>query len=184
MKLSSMVLPNELVAAAVFLQAGDTSEHMAQMAKNGELMCFYSPREKGEISPLAICSVLEAGKKVNYFTIKFGKFTPKDILARAKRFAKQQGVSVTGALECISLEGEVSTGLYAARNVLARQWTKMTTALDTIFGTCPAVAARVTFDADRGHTAVEYNPLWQKAHMAHGQIAHREKQSKPFCRER
>lgn len=180
----SAVLPNELVAAAVFLQAGDTSEHMAQMAKNGELMCFYSPREKGEISPLAICSVLEAGKKVNYFTIKFGKFTPKDILARAKRFAKQQGVSVTGALECISLEGEVSTGLYAARNVLARQWTKMTTALDTIFGTCPAVAARVTFDADRGHTAVEYNPLWQKAHMVHGQIAHREKQSKPFCRER
>ena len=66
----SAVLPNELVAAAVFLQAGDTSEHMAQMAKNGELMCFYSPREKGEISPLAICSVLEAGKKVNYFTIK------------------------------------------------------------------------------------------------------------------
>lgn len=47
----SAVLPNELVAAAVFLQAGDTSEHMAQMAKNGELMCFYSPREKGEISP-------------------------------------------------------------------------------------------------------------------------------------
>ena len=40
----SAVLPNELVAAAVFLQAGDTSEHMAQMAKNGELMCFYSPR--------------------------------------------------------------------------------------------------------------------------------------------
>ena len=68
----SAVLPNELVAAAVFLQAGDTSEHMAQMAKNGELMCFYSPREKGEISPLAICSVLEAGKKVNYFTTKFG----------------------------------------------------------------------------------------------------------------
>lgn len=31
---------------------------------------------------------------------------------------------------------------------------------------------------------LEYNPLWQKAHMAHGQIAHREKQSKPFCRER
>lgn len=59
----SAVLPNELVAAAVFLQAGDTSEHMAQMAKNGELMCFYSPREKGEISPLAICSVLEAGKR-------------------------------------------------------------------------------------------------------------------------
>lgn len=110
-------------------------------------MLLQSKRKRRN-QPLAICSVLEAGKKVNYFTTKFGKFTPKDILARAKRFAKQQGVSVTGALECISLEGEVSTGLYAARNVLARQWTKMTTALDTIFGTCPAVAAPLMQIAD------------------------------------
>ena len=39
----SAALPDELVAAAVFLQAGDTSEHMARMAKDGELMCFYCP---------------------------------------------------------------------------------------------------------------------------------------------
>lgn len=80
----SAALPDELVAAAVLLQAGDTPEHMARMANDGELMCFYCPKEKGEISPLALCSILEDGKRFDYYTTKFGKFSAKDILARAK----------------------------------------------------------------------------------------------------
>lgn len=180
----SAALPDELVAAAVFLQAGDTSEHMAQMAKDGELMCFYCPKGKVEISPLALCSIQENGKRFDYYTTKFWKFSPKDILTRAKSYAEQRGRSVVGAFECISPEGEVSADLYAGQRVLSEPWPKMTTALSDIFGTCPAVAARITFDVDRGHATVEYNPLWQKARMEHGQIAHREKHPKSFCQER
>ena len=36
----------------------------------------------------------------------------------------------------------------------------MTQALSAVFSHCPAVAARLTFDADRSQTEVEYNPLW------------------------
>ena len=36
----------------------------------------------------------------------------------------------------------------------------MTRALSAVFSRCPAVAARLTFDVDRGQTSVEYNPLW------------------------
>ena len=50
----SAALPGEMVAAAVFLQNGDTSAHMVQMADAGHLMCFYTPREMGEVSPLAV----------------------------------------------------------------------------------------------------------------------------------
>ena len=180
----SAALPDELVAAAVFLQAGDTSEHMARMANDGELMCFYRPKERGEISPLALCTILEAGKRFDSFTTTFRKFSPKDILARAKSYAKQHGKSIIGVFECISPEGEASGDLYAGQRVLAGQWPKMTTALSDIFGTCPAVAARITFDVDRDHAAVEYNPLWQKERMEHGQIVHREKHQKSSCQER
>ena len=180
----SAALPDELVAAAVLLQAGDTPEHMARMANDGELMCFYCPKEKGEISPLALCSILEDGKRFDYYTTKFGKFSAKDILARAKSCAEQCGGSVVGAFECISPEGEVSANFCAGQRVLSGPWPRMTTALSDIFGTCPAVAARITLDVDLSHAAVEYNPLWQKAHMEHGQIVRREKHPKSSCQER
>ncbi len=48
----------------------------------------------------------------------------------------------------------------------------MTRALSAVFSRCPAVAARLTLDADRGQTSVEYNPLWlelcQKQEPAQG----------------
>lgn len=89
-----------------------------------------------------------------------------------------------GAFECISPEGEVSANFCAGQRVLSGPWPRMTTALSDIFGTCPAVAARITLDVDRSHAAVEYNPLWQKAHMEHGQIVRREKHPKSSCQER
>ena len=41
------------------------------------------------------------------------------------------------------------------------------------FGRYPILAARLTFDAGRSHTAVEYNPLWlelrqQQKHVQNG----------------
>ena len=37
---------------------------------------------------------------------------------------------------------------------------KMTQVLNACFGHYPAVAARLTFDADQNRVEVEYNPLW------------------------
>lgn len=111
----SAALPDELVAAAVLLQAGDTPEHMARMANDGELMCFYCPKEKGEISPLALCSILEDGKRFDYYTTKFGKFSAKDILARAKSCAEQCGGSVVDCFIVSMTERMVSVVQRSAR---------------------------------------------------------------------
>lgn len=44
----------------------------------------------------------------------------------------------------------------------------MTQALSAVFSRCPAAAARLTFDADRSQTAVEYNPLWLELRQKQG----------------
>ena len=177
-------LPDELVAAAVFLHNGDTPTRIARLAEAGDLMCFYCPKEKGEVSPLALCSVLEAGKRLDSFTIQFGKFSPRDILAHAKAYAKQHGGSVTEAFECVSAQGVVNGDLSAGQKVIAGRWPKMTSALAAIYGSCPAVAAHITFDVDHDRAAIEYNPLWQKLHTEQRRQARRGKPPKNFCQER
>ena len=103
----SAALPGEMVAAAVFLQNGDTSAHMAQMADAGHLMCFYTPREMGEVSPLAVCTVIECGKTSNFYSTRFGSFGPKETFARAKAYAKQRNVTVTQALQRVTVSEEI-----------------------------------------------------------------------------
>lgn len=47
-----------------------------------------------------------------------------------------------------------------ARKILMSGDPDMSQALSAVFQRCPAVAARLTFDADRSRVEVEYNPLW------------------------
>jgi len=158
----SAALPGELVAAAVFLQNGGTPEHMSQMASDGHLMCFYYPKEKGELSPLALCSVIEDGKTSEFYTLRFGEFLPFAVLSDAQKYANQQGISVTEAIQYAAMDGTIDPSLYEAQKVLVSRWPEMTKALSDTFEHCPAVAARIIFDADQDHVAVEYNPLWQE----------------------
>ena len=146
----SAALPGEMVAAAVFLQNGDTSAHMAQMADVGHLMCFYTPREMGEVSPLAVCTVIECWKTSNFYSTRFGSFGPEETFARAKAYAKQRNVTVTQALQRVTVSEEIG-----------RDMPGMAKALSDIFKRCPAVAARITFDVDQSRVSVEYNPLWE-----------------------
>ena len=146
----SAALPGEMVAAAVFLQNGDTSAHMAQMADAGHLMCFYTPREMGEVSPLAVCTVIECGKTSNFYSTRFGSFGPEETFARAKAYAKQRNVTVTQALQRVTVSEEIG-----------RDMPGMAKALSDIFKRCPAVAARITFDVDQSRISVEYNPRWE-----------------------
>ena len=138
------------MAAAVFLQNGDTSAHMAQMADAGHLMCFYTPREMGEVSPLAVCTVIECGKTSNFYSTRFGSFGPEETFARAKAYAKQRNVTVTQALQRVTVSEEIG-----------RDMPGMAKALSDIFKRCPAVAARITFDVDQSRISVEYNLLWE-----------------------
>ena len=116
-------LPDEMVAAAVYLQNGCTPQHAAEMAEAGVLMCFHQPDSANEPSPLAVCTVIENGASRVFHTLHFGAF---------------------GGYKKILVSGDAD----------------MTQALSAIFRRCPAVAAHMTFDVDRGQAEVEYNPLW------------------------
>lgn len=159
----SGALPGELVAAAVFLQAGDTPAHMAQLAEDGYLMCFHAVKEKGELSPFAICSVIEGGEKYERYTTHFDAFVPADVFSAAKEHANRQEITVAQALQCVGTDGKAtSKKLYEAQKIMTDRWPEMAQALSGIFDCCPAVAARITFDMDQDRVTVDYNPLWQE----------------------
>jgi hypothetical protein len=166
----SAALPGEMVAAAVFLQDGDTSAHMSRMADEGHLMCFYTPVEMGEVSPLAVCTVIENGKANDLYSTRFGAFGPEETFSRAKAYAKQRNVTVTQALQRVTVSGEIGTELPG-----------MAKALSNIFKRCPAVAAHITFNTDQNRVSVEYNPLWEESQSLK-QRKNRGKQSKNMTR--
>ncbi len=156
-------LPGELVAAAVFLQNGDTPAHMSQMAEQGYLMCFHTPKKVGEVSPLAICTVTEDGKTENFYSTRFGEFESEEVFSCAKGYAKQHGMSVTQALQCAAVDGKIGTELHKGQKLMTARWPEMTKALSDIFECCPAVAARIVFNVDQDSVSVEYSPLRQKS---------------------
>lgn len=153
-------LPDEMVAAAVHMAGRDCSpRQMAQAANNGELMCFHTPKDAEELSPLAVCTVCENGKSLTRYTTHFGSFDPKTALRSAQKCAHDRKITVTDALLSLTVDLEPDPN-GGARKILAHSDEAMTEMLDSCFGRYPALAARVTFDADRSQTAVEYNPLW------------------------
>lgn len=159
----SAALPGELVASAVFLQNGDTPEHMSQLAHDGHLMCFHCPKETGAASPLALCTIIEDGKTEHLFSMQFGGFEPDAVFSNAKEYARQQGITVAKALRHTSADGAVSTDLFETQKILIDRWPEMTQALAGIFNRCPAVAARIVFNVDQDNVTVEHNSLWEKS---------------------
>lgn len=155
----SAALPNEMVAAAVYLENGSTSQDAAEMARAGQLMCFHWPKNMEELSPLALCVVTEGGQSCSFHTLHFGAFDPDTALRSAQRFAHDRQISVTDALLSLTTDMMLDSN-GGARKILVSYDPDMTQALSTAFGQCAAVAARLTFDADRDQTVVEYNPLW------------------------
>ena len=47
-----------------------------------------------------------------------------------------------------------------ARRILDRRRPSLIRAMEKAFVQCPAVAAKITFDADQREAIVDYNPLW------------------------
>ena len=152
-------LPGEMVAAAVYLQNGCTPQDAAEMAEAGVLMCFHQPDSATEPSPLAVCTVIENGASSEFHTLHFGAFDPETALRSAQEYAQARHTSVAGALLSLTTDMEINPdGGY--KKILVSGDPDMTQALSAVFLRCPAVAARLTFDAGRSQTMVEYNPLW------------------------
>ena len=85
-------------------------------------------------------------------------------LRTAQQYAHDRQLSVTDALLSLTTDMTLdSSG--GARKILVSSDPDMSQALSAVFQRCPAVAARLTFDADRSQTMVEYNPLWLELHQ-------------------
>ena len=160
----SAALPDEMVAAAVYLENGSTPQAVAEMADAGSLMCFHWPQNVEELSPLALCMVTEGGQSRSFYTLHFGAFDPDTALRSAQQYARDRQLSVTDALLSLTTDMALNSNS-GARNILVSNDPDMTQALSAVFLRCPAVAARLTFDADRSQTMVEYNPLWLELHQ-------------------
>lgn len=158
----SAALASEMVAAAVYLQNGATPKHMAQMAHDGHLMCFYTPDCPEGASPLAVCSVIERGEERAFYSLHFGSYEPEAAFRYAQGYALQHKISVSRALRYVTADLSIDPGGGEGRKILQGGDSRMTRAMFAIFKQCPAIAAHVTFDADQGRVTVEHNPLWLK----------------------
>lgn len=158
----SAALPDEMVAAAVYLQNGGTPNHMAQMAHDGLLMCFHAPDFPDEASPLAVCSVIERGEECAFFSLHFGSYQPEAALRYAQGYALQHRISVTHALRYVTTDHTVDPSAGEGRKILQDGDPRMMRAMFAIYKQCPAIAAHVTYDVDQGQVTVEHNPLWLK----------------------
>ena len=138
-------LPGEMVAAAFhFCNCCCTPQQMGQMAEDGLLMGFYSPKEAEEFSPLAVCAVQENGKVLACHTMHFGSFNPETALHLAWRCAEDLQFSVTDALLMLTVDMELAPG--GARKLLVSGDEDMTQMLAACFNHCPALAARIEED--------------------------------------
>ncbi len=155
----SAALPDEMVAAAVYLENGGSPQEVAKMAEAGTLMCFHRPESAEESSPLAACTVIEDGVPHKFHTLWFGGFDPETALRSAREYAQAHRSSVVDVLLSLTTDMEINPDGGFNKLLVSRD-PDMTQALSAVFSRCPAVAARLTFDADRGQASVEYNPLW------------------------
>ena len=84
----NMILPDEMVAAAICVQGGVPVDQVQQMAYEGWLMGFFNARrvDNGALSPLAVCSIRDHGREEKFCTTYFGSFSPGDALHRAVEY--------------------------------------------------------------------------------------------------
>ena len=106
------------------------------------------------------------------YTTHFGSFVPEKALRRAQEYAHSHSLSVTEALLSLTADMEWKPD-GGAEKLLVSGDEDRAKMLAGCFGRYPILAARLTFDAGRSHTAVEYNPLWlelrqQQKHVQNG----------------
>ena len=158
----NMILPDEMAAAAICVQGGVPVDQVQQMACEGLLMGFFDARRavNGELSPLAVCSVVEHGREEKFCTAYFGSFSPGDALHRAVEYAGQYDTTTAYALKNLTADLRVDVDAPSGRRILDQRRPSLLRAMESAFAQCPAVAAKITFDTDQREVTVGYNPLW------------------------
>ena len=158
----NMILPDEMAAAAICVQGGVPVDQVQQMACEGLLMGFFDARRavNGELSPLAVCSVVEHGREEKFCTAYFGSFSPGDALHRAVEYAGQYDTTTAYALKNLTADLRVDVDAPSERRILDQRRPSLLRAMESAFAQCPAVAAKITFDTDQREVTVDYNPLW------------------------
>ena len=158
----NMILPDEMAAAAICVQGGVPVDQVQQMACEGLLMGFFDARRavNGELSPLAVCSVVEHGREEKFCTAYFGSFSPGDALHRAVEYAGQYDTTTAYALKNLTADLRVDVDAPSGRRILDQRRPSLLRAMESAFAQCPAVAAKITFDTDQREVTVDYNPLW------------------------
>lgn len=158
----NMILPDEMVAAAICVQGGVPLDQVQQMAYEGWLMGFFNARrvDNGVLSPLAVCSIRDHGREDKFCTTYFGSFSPGDALHRAVEYAGQHDTTTAYALKNLTADLRVDVDAPSGRRILDRRRPSLIRAMESAFAQCPAVAAKITFDTDQREVTVDYNPLW------------------------
>ena len=158
----NMILPDEMAAAAICVQGGVPVEQVQQMAYEGLFMGFLDVHRtgNGELSPLAVCTIRDHGREEKFCTTYFGSFSPGKAFHCAVEYAGQHNTTTAYALEYLTVDMQVDDNAPEARRILDRRRPSLIRAMEKAFVQCPAVAAKITFDADQREAIVDYNPLW------------------------
>ena len=152
-------LPWELIGTAIYLQAGASLPEIGE-AEWKEFQVLSTPESADTISSLAACTVRENGAETRLYTLHFGQFDPQELLERAAAQARNDGITVTEAMQRIDYDMRM-THVTANQSICGPE-SPLTEKLFRLMDSSPITAAHITIDVDSGSIAVKTNPLWEK----------------------
>ena len=152
-------LPWELIGTAIYLQAGASLPEIGE-AEWKEFQVLSTPESADTISSLAACTVRENGAETRLYTLHFGQFDPQELLERAAAQARNDGITVTEAMQRIDYDMRM-THVTAYQSICGPE-SPLTEKLFRLMDSSPITAAHITIDVDSGSIAVKTNPLWEK----------------------
>ena len=95
-----------------------------------------------------------------FYTLHFGQFDPQKLLERAAAQARNDGITVTEAMQRIGCDMRM-THVTANRCICGPE-SPLAEKLFRLMDSSPVTAAHITIDVDSGSIAVKTNPLWEK----------------------
>lgn len=152
-------LPWELIGTAIYLQAGDSPPEIGE-AEWKEFRVLSTPESADIISSLATCTVRENGAETRLYTLHFGRFDPQKLLERAAVQARNDGITVTEAMQRIDCDMRM-THVTANQSICGPE-SPLAEKLFRLMDSSPITAAHITIDVDSGSIVVKMNPLWEK----------------------
>ena len=152
-------LPWELVGTAIYLQAGASPQEIGK-AEWKEFRVLSTPESADTISSLATCTVRENGAETRLYTLHFEQFDPQKLLERAAVQARNDGITVTEAMQRIDYDMRM-THVTANQSICGPE-SPLAEKLFRLMDSSPITAAHITIDVDSGSIVVKMNPLWEK----------------------